>query len=502
MHSRTKYGLLLLGLTLLVLGLRLLVAYQTAQPSYQSYFTILQTEAIHKTGLPEYTDPYSYEGRRYEFPPLFYYLLALVTLVAPAAAAMKIVPNILMATLVPIAYLIAHRLTKSRGVSLLVALFAGFSPLLFTSGLNDASTISLALPLGAAFVLALLDLEEHPLRALIAAAALTFVSPLVWVFLAAFVAYFLILAAEKMRITPAMTEAALFAFLLAAWYTIITYKDALQRYGFGILAGSLPTTVRLASFGEFTLLGMVYAVGVVPLMLGSASLYRSSFEQRSRRVFFLAALGLVALLTGFAQLLPLRTALILLSIVFVLLAAPALSVLAAYWRKSRFTRLQPWGVALLIAFFVLTSVLPAIVAGVYPGSSPTQSELDAMAWLRNSTPAGSVVLAAPKSGFLLDELAHRPSIADENYLLISNPDAILGDLDQAYTTPSTVAATEVLARYNVSYILVGPAENARYQEFGAVLQDRTCFPIAYRNPQTLVLSVNCTLSAPSVAEAR
>ncbi len=488
-----KYALAIAALFLVVLALRLVVSYQVAQPGYASYFTLAQADAIRATGHPRYEDPYSYEGRRYALNPVFYYVVAACTLILPKLLVVKLLPNLLLALLVPLVYLLSHGLTRSRGVSFAAAFFAGFAPILFTSFLNEAIPMSLALPVAAALLLALLDLEHHRTRALLLTALLALLSPIVWLFLAMYAAYALILTAERLRISAAYLELGLFTFFLAAWYTLITYKHAFQLYGFGILQGSLPTAARAAAFSEFTLLAMVLAMGIVPLALGSIALYHAAFEKRSRNVLLIASFGLVTLLLGAVSAIPLRQAFLLLSLSFIILAAPGLQILEGYIRKTRASAVYPWAAGLLVLFFVFTSMLPGLAAGVYPQSSPTPSELQAMTWLRERTPPSSVVLGAPKSGYLLNYLAHRPYVVDEQYLLISNPDAVLSDVDTIYTTPSTVQAVELLGKHAVSYILVGPAENARYRQYGAVLSDKTCFPIVYQDPQVLILRRTCGL---------
>jgi len=494
MEPRTKYAIALAVLMLVVLGVRLAVTFQAEQPSYQSYFAVIQAESIRETGLPRYDDPYSYEGRRYAFSPLYYYVIAAFTFFVPPPLAVKVLPSLFMAGLVPLIYLIGHHLTKNRGVSFLAALFAGFSQALFVSA-SDAAPLSLALPLAAALLLSLLDLEQHPVRALLLAAALTFVSPLIWLFLAAEIVYLVILAAERLTISVKHLEAALFMFLLAAWYTLLTYKEPLRRYGLALLSESLPQSVRQATFAEFTLLAMIYAVGLVPLALASLSLYHTAFEERNRSIFLVAALGLVVLLAASLQLLPLPVALILLNLVFVILSAPGLHLLAVYLRKTRFEWLRRPLIVALLLLFLLTSLLPAIAAGLYPDISPKRNELLALSWLRDHTADSSVILAAPKTGFLINEEARRKYVADEEYLLIANPDAILADIDAAYTTPSTVRAVEITAKYGVTHIFMGSQEHTRYSQFGAIIKDPTCFPLVYRNPQVLVFGVNCTVEA-------
>jgi len=494
MEQRTKYAILVAALTFLVLALRLAVSFQVDEPSYQGHFAMLQVHEIRESGFPRYNDPFSYQGREYEFAPFFYYLLTLFSFLLPVPVVLKLAPNLFLAALVPIVYLLGFRLTGKRGISLLAAFFAGFSPILFLTNINDATPFSLALPIFAAIILALFDLETHPLRALLFIVLLTLLSPLVWIVLLALLVYFVILAAERIKISAHALELALFTFLLACWYTLITYKEALHRYGFFMVARMLPQSVKAASFGDFTMLAILYAVGVVPLLLGSLALYHTAFELRSKRVFFVAAVGLVALLVGLLKLVSLQAALVLLSLVFAVLAAPGIAILSNYWRKSRFSRLLGPALVGIVCFFILTSLIPAIATGIYPGSSPSPAEYAAMDWLRTETPEESVVLATPKEGFLINDRAHRASVADEEYLLIVNPEEILADIDQIYMTPSTVSAVELLSRYNADYVLIGPAENARYSEFGAVLKDHSCFPIMYQNSKVFVLQVNCTLA--------
>jgi|GEM_PF-412798 len=493
LQAKHRYAIAVVVLTLLVLALRLAVSFEVAQPGYESYFALIQAESIRETGLPRYDDPYSYQGRRYAFDPAFYYVISLATLFLPETLAVKLLPNLFMVLLIPLVYLLSHALTKKRGVSFLAAFFASFSPALFTLGINQATPLSFALPLLAATLLALVELEEHSVRALIFTALLTLVSPLVWLLLFAEVAYLLILAAEKLKVTVADLEVALVTLLMAAWYTLLTYKQALFMHGIDILAQSLPETVRTATFEHFTFLAMLYAVGVIPLAMGSLALYYTTFEQRSRKVLFIASLGLITLLAAVLVLIPLELALVLLSLVFAILAGPGLHGGLLQLRKTKFECFTIPLSILIIIFFLLTSFLPGLVTGLYPGSSPTPSELNAIAWIRNSTSEDSVIAASPKTGFLINHVAQRAYLADEAYLLIANPDEVLADIDELYTTPRTVAAITLTDKYGVTDILVGPQVNQRYPELGAIITDTQCFPRLYMNAQVFVLGVNCTL---------
>ena len=481
-------------IALVVLALRLMVSFQVAEPSYDSYFTLIQADTIKEDGLPRHHDPYSYQGRTYAFDPAYYYVMALATTFIPETLAVKILPNVFMALLVPLIYLLGYSLTKNQHTSLLAAIFGGLSPALFTTGINDAIPLTLALPMLAATILALLNLNKYPITVIVLTALLTLLSPLVWLLLIAELAYLLILVGERLKITVEYLEIALVTLLLAGWYTLITYKEALFTHGFLILSQSLPASVRAATFEQFTLLAMLYAVGVVPLALGSLALYHTTFEQRNRKVLFVASIGLVTLLGALLQLLPLDLALVLLSLIFAILAAPGLQGMLASMKQTHFNYLKLPLLAILLLFFLLTSLLPALVAGLYPGSSPTPNELAALDWIATHTEEDSVLIASPTAGFLINHKTRRAYLADEAYLLITNPDEILADMDDAYTTPRTVAAITLMDKYGISHVLLGPAENARYDDLGAIVQDEKCFPRLHTNPQVLVLGVNCTLT--------
>ncbi|RME31026.1 hypothetical protein D6789_03970 [Candidatus Woesearchaeota archaeon] len=491
MQARTKYALFLAALFVLVLALRLSVSFANGNPSYESYFTLLQAEEIRETGTPRYHDALSYEGRDYVFNPAFYYLVAFLSLFFSPEVVVKVLPNVLLALLVPLVYLISHRLTNARAPSLFAAFFVGFSPIIFSTYINTAHPLTLGLPLLALAIYGLLAVEQQPKRALVFITLLALISPLAWLIVATFLLFSLILLAERLSMDVAYYETALFTGLLTFWWTLVIYKRALILHGFTILTGNLPLAVRAESFSDFTLLTMIVSVGAVPTALGLYAIYHASYVTRSRRLFLVTALGLATLLFAFLKLLPLTTTLLVLSLVFSILSAHGIFQFSLWLRKTRFEAFRTPLTLGVLLFFVLTSLLPAIVAGIQPLGGPSEDELATMRWL--STQEGAVVLASPKNGFLINAVAHKPYVADEAFLLVNRPDRILEDIDTIYTTPFTVSAVELLSKYGVTHILLGPLENARYSERSALTDDRDCFPILHKGAVTVVYGVACAL---------
>ncbi len=491
MHARTRSALIITALTIAVFALRLSVSIANGNPSYESYFALLQVDAIRETGLPRFADALSYEGRSYVFNPLFYYLLTAVSLLLPPVLAVKVVPNLLMAALIPLVYLISYRLTQSRTPSLIAAAFAGGTPIIFSSYCNTASPITLALPLLATSIYELLAVERHPRRALGALTILALASPLAWLAVATLVCYALILLGEQMKVRAAVYETALFAGVLTFWWTLLIYKRALQVHGLRTLTGNLPHATAAANFSSFSIAALIVTVGAVPGALGLAALYHAAHERRSKKLFLIVALGLSTLLFALLKLLSLTVALLILSLTFASLSSYGLQQLSVWLRKTRFEKLRTPLTALLLLFFVLTSLLPAIASGVQPLSGPSADEIKTLQWLAQQD--GAVILAAPKNGFLINAVAHKPYVADEEYLLINNPEAIIEDIDTIYTTPFSVVATELLSKYGVTHILLSPVENERYDRLGAIAADRECFPLLHAGAVTVVYGVACTV---------
>lgn len=487
---RREYWLLI-ALFALVLALRLYVSFQVAEPGYRSYFTLIQADAIQETGTPRYHDAYSYGGRDYQFSAIFYYIIGGLLAVLPDVMALKVLPNIFMASMVPLTFLICYNITRNRKVALAGAFFSGFSPVLFSSFLNEASIESLSIPFVLLALYATLLLDEKPVLGLSLLAFVTLVTPYVWIAVAVYFAHILILAAEKMKLSGRILEAGLLLSLLSLWYSIIIYRDAFQLYGLGIFRAGYPVVVQQEAFTQLTLLGMIYAVGVVPLALGSLGIYFNTFEMRTRKTFLFIAFSLVTLCAAFLRVLPLQSILLLLSGGFAVLAAIGLHNVSTYLRKTWVSGMYPYILSGFLILFVLTSLLPSLAGGIYPQSSPTPKELAALSWLKNHSSNSTMIAAVPSMGFLINHVVQRPYVADEKYLLAPNVEQRLQAIDRLYTSPSQVLAVRQAQQYGVTHIFLGPQEHATYRQLGTFV-DNPCFPLLY-DDFVRIYGVNCTV---------
>lgn len=478
--------ILLILIVIVTLVLRLLIAFTQNSPSYDTYGVLLQAESIRETGLPDYTDPIT--GRVRLFSPVYAYLFAALSFLIDPLLLAKLLPNLFAVALIPITYAIAQQLTRTRWVSLITSAFAAFVPMLFQSHLNAAPAMSLIIPASALLLLTLLMIESRPGWAFFMTALLILISPLSWLFVTAYGVYILILFTERMRFEDAYIDIALFSFGLAFWYSLLIYKRALITHGFSALMGNLPSVVHEASFAEFSFLSMIYAVGLVPVALACFAIYHNTFETRSRKVFLITSLALVALLFTSIKLVPLKTGLLFLSLAFIMLSAPGLLQLSRWVRRTRIQWSHHWIVGGLLILFVLTSLLPAIAGGIRPLNGPDRHELAAYEWLREQPPG--IVLARPESGYVIRYLANQSVLAEPSYLLVPNAERFLSDIDEVYTGIVVPDVVDTVNTYNISYIILGPLENAMYDDLGVLVRD-ACFPILFSEGTVVIYGSSC-----------
>jgi uncharacterized membrane protein len=161
-------------------------------------------------------------------------------------------------------------------------------------------------------------------------------------------------------------------------------------------------------------------------------------------------------------------------------------------RRARVFALA-WGVPLL-AGLALAAVYP--VAGTYArkGGFETTPHLDglrwlsqsapgdppAIAWLRDHTPRGSVVLEAVGDDYSafgharISTFSGRPTVLGwpgHEVQWAHDPGERRADVDRLYDTTDVIVARALLRRYHVRYVVVGPIEHADHGGAGVAKWD-------------------------------
>lgn len=488
MNAKKGYAIAIILLTLITLALRLSISFQTATPSYDSYFALLQVSSIRETGFPLYETA----TNSYVFSPIYYYILAFFSFIMPLDWLMKILPNLFLVLLIPLIYFVSYNLSKNRHVSFAAAFFSAFAPSLFGSFLNESKPTTLALLLILLVIYSLTTSKDNSNLTILSTIVLVTISPIAWVLFGAYLLFFLMLKIEEIAIDEKFKDISIFTFVLLFWFTLITFKEIIFSHGSSIVWKSLPPSLLGAYFSELTYLSLIYAVGVIPIFLGLIAIYNNLFEHREKKIFLILALGLSAIIATLLRLLPLSASILLLSITFVLLGANGLKYTYNFLKKTKFDKLTIIIISFIVILFFLTSFFPAIVSGITQKVGPRAEELGAMYWLRDKTPEDSVILASPKEGFLINYAAKRTSVLDNNYLLINDAEKLILDADKVYTSRFKTPMVEITDQYSIDYVYLGPGAHERYDRFGILLDDE-CFKKVFDNKIVNIFEVKCSV---------
>ena len=493
MAKITKEHIILVLIFILVLATRLALVFPQKSFDYEAYGTLRQAEHIRDTGLPLYNDPLSYSGRTLVFPPLFEYLLAGFSFLMPLEMAAKIIPNLLFASLTLIIYLIAKQMTKNKASALLAAFFSGFVPIIYSST-NQASPYSLGLPLIFLLSYAFLKIDEKGFATwnIILAILLLLAHPSFFMLLISFLVYFLLIRITNQELSKREVEITLFTFFLALWFNLLLFKRAFFMHGIRFIWQNIPSPLLSTYFTDVSFLGIIYAVGVVPLLLGVYAIYHVLFKIKSRAATLYLSFALVSFAMLWLKLIPFTAGLLFLSINMILLSAHSTKLILVGISKSKKPGLANLFVIVAIALFVLTAITPLIItANAESKNSPPKEDMAALQWMKNNIPSNSVVLGSIEEGFLINQVAHQKNIADQNFLLINNIDQRYYDIEHIFTFRLKAEAIRLINYYDIDYIFLSTKAMEKYNITELFYADPECFELAYDSQAKVYKFLGC-----------
>lgn len=447
-HVRTV--LIICAIALL---LRILLIAQSPTFTYEGYSMIRQVEHIKETGLPLTEDALSYGGRAHLLLPVFPYAIAFGTIFLPDNLAYLLIPNLFAVGLHAALFFLILELTNDSKLSALGGVASIFIPSYLGATLLTLSSLSLAVPLLIVMLTLFLKLRktnEKRMVLLIAFLVLSLTHPLALLCIPLFIITLTLSTINRSRDEVAQKEFALFATFLLLWLYALIYKQSLLSAGFETLRGNIPTALRNSIYGSVSLGGLAAMIGIIPFGL---ALYTAYKEAAGKHVGIQAtiALAITIGLAMLAHIIPLNTGLVLLSAVAIALATVGLQHMRRYAKSLKRSPLPKIGMTLLAALFVMTSVLQTVTTGFTAAHDNADPAVVAAAeWLRENSLQESIVLAEPRWGFLIEEVAERRAYMDEDYLGVP-------DIDQRYQDTQLMLSgynTARLARqHRIDYIV-------------------------------------------------
>jgi hypothetical protein len=464
---------------LLVLGARLYMVLPEKAFDYSAYDALRQAEHIRETGAPLFKDSLSYSGRTIVFPPLFYYVLAGLSFLMPLELAAKVLPSIGFASLSLIMYLIAKHLTKNRTASLLAAFFCGFVPVIYTT-LNQASVYSLSLPLIFLLAYSFMRIDEKGFAALslILAMLLLLTHAAVFILFLTIPVYFVIVRLGRQELSKKELEISFFMFFLALWFNLLLYKRAFLMHGISFIWQNIPSPLLSSYFSDISVLGITYAVGVIPLLLGVYAVYHVFFKTKSQSATLFISFALVSFIMLWLKLIPIGAGLLFLSLNLIILSSYAIKIILVSISKTKVPKLSAWLVIGLIFFFIVSTLSPFVVSTAQERDDmPSEQDISDLEWVRTNTEPDAVVLGRLEEGFMITYLAQRKNVADQNFLLIKNIDQRYEDINKIFTLRLEAEAVRLINDYHIDYIFLSRNTMRYYNITGLFYAEPRCFEI-------------------------
>ena len=488
---KKRYAFALLAIFIAAFSLRVFIALQSQTFEHEAYFSIQRMKEILDSKIPAHTDPLSYGGRPLIYPPLFYYTLAASSLLVPIDIAGKIVPNLFIASLAIIIYFLAYDMTKDPNASLVSALLAGFAPFLFST-INLISPYSLAIPL--LYILIFLFFRIHKpyyvLVFIIVLGLMRYTHPSVILIIVALLCYLLFQKLDRLKTLPAETELILFSSFLVLWSLFITYKQPLLSHGLSIIYQNIPPSLLQNYFSEVNIAQAITGIGIIPLLGALYTIYTHLFDRKNRITHFMIIFTLlISLLLGL-KLVNLDLGLSLLAVNFAILFSVFYKSLFGFLAKTYVDQLRGFFKLAILVLILATSIIPSFAFGI-SGNTLAQADKDALDWVQANTP-DSTLFGALQDGYAITAIARRKNIADENFLLIPNPEEQVQDISQLYYAIFQTEALRVLEKYNSTYIFLSTTAQETYGISALEFAEPPCFELVYSH-SAKVYKVNCRL---------
>jgi 4-amino-4-deoxy-L-arabinose transferase-like glycosyltransferase len=488
-----RHKKILVLIFLIALAFRLYFAFQTPNFNYDAYYDIRQINEVSETGKPIFNDELSYGGRTLIFSPLFYYIMAFFNLIIPYS--FKIIPNIFASCLVFVVFLIARKLTKDVNISLLTAFISAFIPIFIFRTINNVSVYSLVFPLIFLMLYLIMNIEKRQLILwfIFIAFLVSLIHPISFLLVIGLLFYTLIMRLENLKENKAELELILLTIFLVIWVQFLIFKNAFLTHGLSIIWSNLPQELRHLDFGKVNIVQAILYIGLIPITGGIYTIYKYLFKDKNREIYLLTSFAIAISILLWFKLIQLTNGLAFLGIIAVLLTAKYLEETVEFIKKTKVSRLTPFFIIFIVLIFI-TSIVPSyyfIKQAIE--DSPSDAEITALKWIDENTPINSTVVGTLKEGSIINAIAKRKNVVDNNFLLIQNPSQRLKDVERIYLTQYETEATDLLNKYSVDYILF--SENAK-KEYNIqqikYTEHEKCFELIY-NKDIKIFSSKCEL---------
>lgn len=495
---KPKPIVILIALAVITLSIRLYLSFQTPYFSDDTaYFHLRQVEQIRETGIPLYNDALSYGGRTYVFMPFFQYVLAFFVGLTDSLVVGKIIPNIAAVLLMFIVFFIVKHMTKQETVALFTGFISGFIPIYFVETVNSLSIYAFSIPLTFLLCYFMLKIDEKKYRYYYLFFFIVFVilHPSLFLFVMSFIIYFIMTKTELIIVKKGEIELLFFSVIVVIWTYFIVFKKAFLSHGYGLIFQNIPQQLLIDFFKQVSLPQALNLIGFLPVIIGIWMIHYTIFSTKDRDLYFLTSFIIIITLGMWFKLLELNLALMYVGVSLVILFGKALALLTDYMARTKFHAYHKLLYALLIIFFMITSVVPSIALSVDKVDQATSKNvISALSFIKEfSQIPESTVLSTLDVGHAITYFSKKKNVIDNNFLMIDEIDERMADIDTIFSTQSTTIGTQLLNKYNVEFVILSEAAQKKYGSNELRIYAESCFErinfnevILYKNICTVV----------------
>ena len=480
-------------------SIRLYFAYQTPYLSdTESYFHLRQVEHIKETGLPLFTDPLSYGGRRYVFLPFYHYVIAAFSFLLPLSSVVKILPNLLASSLIFVVYLCSLEITKRREYALFSAIVSAFIPIYFVETFNSLETYALTIPLSFLLLYAFFQIAKKPEQEkngnqmknqytrvfLFFLVILLITSASVAFIILSLVAFYFISKLENLKTEQEEVEIILFSVLLTLWFYFLVFKNAFLDHGTGIVWQNIPQKILNTVFHQVSVIEGVAAVGLVPFCAGIYIVYLNIFKKKSRPLYLIISILLTITALLWLKLISFKLGLMYISVLLIFFFGEAYKLFMSYIERTKAHRYKILFSVTILLIFVITSFLPLMsLTEDRIENTITKDEVAALIFLRENTRPDQRIAAPIEEGNYIAYFAQRKNVADTNFLQVRDASIRLEKLDTLFNTRSKIIANNIIGELDAQLIYLSKRSQKEFEIEDLAAGDEQCFPplLLYHN---------------------
>lgn len=490
-----KFSLTLI--ILIVLSLRLYLAFSSQYfNDDSSYYILRQVQHIQETKVPLYNDELSYSGRVYVFSPIYHYILAFFTIFFPLEVAVKIIPNLIAALMIPIVFLLTRTITKNDYISLFTAIASIFIPIFVKNTYNSLNSITLSIFLSFLMLYHFLNLKEPKsvVWFLVIVVVLSLLTPLSVVIVLGLLIYLVLSKLVGIKNLEEEREVILFSTFFSMWIQFLLYKKAFLLHSFKVIWQNIPETLLNDYFTQFSIPQAIYLIGFMIFLSGIYVIYNNILSEKDRKinVFFGIAIAIIVLL--WFKLIEFDEGLMILGFIFIILFGYFLSTMFKFMQQIHLQKYNLFLGFIITLLFIFGSVIPTVIeVYISYNSFQYQDDYELFNWIKYNTPENSVILVPVDEAHAFTYFSGRKNVMDSNFLLVQDIEERKALIDESYTTSFKNNAVRNLNKYEINYIALTQYAKKFYNIDKLLYIDDNCFLKVYEKNNVSMYQSLCTI---------